>query len=121
MRPETKELYPINWKQISRWTINARGNKCETCGVKNHAGGKILTTHHIDYDPANNNPNNLVVLCQGCHLRRQAADLADATRYHKVDLLIRMGQLELPGMELPRARNYVQALRDRASTTFPGS
>lgn len=113
MRPETKAKYPINWKHISRWTISARGNKCEECGRTPKLDNIVLTVHHIDYDPSNNALDNLAVLCQGCHLRRQARELADATRFHKVEVLIRMGQLELPGFELPAAKNYFQALRDR--------
>ena len=117
MRPETKALYPLNWKQISRWTIEARGAQCEECGRTKEDDGIVLTVHHIDYDPSNNDINNLVVLCQGCHLRRQARELADATRFNNVEKLIRMGQLELPGFEVPKAKNYVQALRGRVSTT----
>jgi hypothetical protein len=117
MKPETKALYPLNWKQISRWTIEARGAQCEKCGCTREDDGIVLTLHHIDYDPSNNDPNNLVVLCQGCHLRRQAWELANATRFVNIEKLIRMGQLELPGFELPKAKNYVQALRDRASAT----
>lgn len=121
MRPETKALYPPNWKAISSWTIKARGSRCESCGSNKEDDGKVLTVHHIDYNPANNELSNLVVLCQGCHLRRQARELADATRFGKVEKLMRMGQLCLPGLEPPESKNYVQALRDRAVATSPGS
>lgn len=114
MRPETKARYPLNWRRISSWTIRARGNKCESCGVRNGERGKVLTVHHIDYDPSNNALGNLAVLCTGCHLRRQAQDLSDTTRYGKAEILVRLGQLELPGFELPRAKNWRQALKDRA-------
>lgn len=117
MRPETKALYPTNWPEISHSTIQARGSRCEACGHNKEDDGKVLTVHHIDYDPSNNDPANLVVLCQGCHLRRQARELSEAARVGKIEKLIAMGQLCLPGFELPQAKNYVQALRARAGAT----
>ncbi len=47
---------------------------CEICGALNHephhaTGSKvILTVHHLDLDRENNNDDNLVQLCQSCHL-----------------------------------------------------
>lgn len=99
MKPETKKLYPDNWTLISRATIEDRGGFCSTCKRTPRDHGIVLTVHHIDYNPANNKPNNLVVLCQGCHLRCQAWDLAEATRLNKVLVLMRMGQLCFPGLE----------------------
>jgi len=121
MRPETRAKYPPNWKAISAWTIAARGAQCEECGRTKENDGIVLTVHHIDYDPGNNDLNNLIVLCQGCHLRRQARELAEATRYSDAEKLVRMGQLELPGFEIPRAKNYVQALIISGATTSPGT
>lgn len=46
----------------------------------------VLTVHHRDQDLANNAPENLVVLCQRCHLRRDTkmhARHARATRARK--------------------------------------
>lgn len=98
MRPETKLLYPSNWPEISKRTIEARGGFCEECLCTPEDDGKVLTVHHIDYDPSNNHPANLIVLCQGCHLRRQGRELSEAAHYHKIDKLIRIGQLPLPGL-----------------------
>lgn len=40
IKPENKALYPKNWKQISeRIRYERAGNKCEECGVRNHAVG----------------------------------------------------------------------------------
>lgn len=40
IKPENKALYPKNWKQISeRIRYERAGNKCEDCGVLNHAVG----------------------------------------------------------------------------------
>ena len=37
--PIKPENYPPNWKQISLAVREAAGNKCEFCGVQNHAIG----------------------------------------------------------------------------------
>jgi len=36
------------------------------------ASGHVLTVHHLDGDPANCTPENLVTLCQRCHPHLQA-------------------------------------------------
>lgn len=85
--------YPDNWRQISQNIRNAAGNRCQRCGVPNHAHGYrdksgafhpwpvdsdhhdnprmitiILTVAHLDHDTNNNDPANLQALCQRCHL-----------------------------------------------------
>ena len=37
--PIKKELYPANWSDISASIRQRAGNKCESCGVANHAVG----------------------------------------------------------------------------------
>lgn len=67
--------YPDNWKWLSRQLRLDAGNKCELCHAANGdphwlTGSKvILTVHHIDSDKQNNAKQNLIVLCQRCHLR----------------------------------------------------
>lgn len=70
MRPETKKAYPKDWPQITRRLVQERGGKCERCKLPPRHR-KPLTVHHIDGNPANNEPSNLVVLCSPCHLRVQ--------------------------------------------------
>lgn len=69
MRNETKEKYPKNWAEISQ-KIRTLIPICEICG-KTPCDGITLTAHHRDYNPANNNPENLLVCCQGCHFAIQ--------------------------------------------------
>jgi len=95
--PIDYKKYPSNWKTEIRPMILARaGNKCEWCGVENHAMGIrdergkfhkkdnsiffedpnfcpklikiVLTIAHIhDPNPMNCDPSNLAALCQKCH------------------------------------------------------
>jgi hypothetical protein len=88
--------YPENWKWLSKQIIADAGNKCELCYAPNgqlvfrdktdlHPWRAadvllcddpdykltkiILTVHHIDSDKQNNAKQNLISLCQRCHLR----------------------------------------------------
>jgi hypothetical protein len=84
--------YPENWKWLSKQIIADAGNRCELCYAPN---GKtivrykkssypwelpvpwdkskrtkiILTVHHIDSNKQNSKKQNLIALCQRCHLR----------------------------------------------------
>jgi len=86
MRPETKALYPKNWKAISAFIKRARSYTCEGCGQVGNKPGNPLTVHHIDYNPANNVSTNLLLLCAKCHLRLQQGVLPSR-------LLAKRGQL----------------------------
>jgi len=39
IRPENKDRYPANWPEIRRSILDRAGNRCEICGVPNHAFG----------------------------------------------------------------------------------
>lgn len=75
--------YPPNWKSEIRPRILKRaGDKCEKCGVENHTirtneDGKqvriVLTIAHVyDDNPMNCADDNLLALCQRCHLTMDA-------------------------------------------------
>ena len=102
--------YPPNWKAIRSTILERAGHRCERCGLPNYAigyrnwagvfvptpgctpgqpvpqtkGAKffriILTVAHLDHDIANNQPSNLLALCQQCHLRHDAAHHAQNRR-----------------------------------------
>lgn len=67
--PFQPQRYPPDWHAIARRVKDAAGWRCEQCGHA-HAPreGYTLTVHHIDGDPQNNRDENLVALCQRCHL-----------------------------------------------------
>jgi 5-methylcytosine-specific restriction endonuclease McrA len=76
IRPENKDRYPKDWKQISLRIRQRAGNKCEDCGVDNYSirdGSKIiLTVAHLDHTPENCSNENLRAWCQRCHNRYDA-------------------------------------------------
>ena len=64
-----RALYPENWEALATAVKEAAGWRCEQCGHPlARAAGYTLTVHHIDGDPGHNAPENLVALCQRCHL-----------------------------------------------------
>lgn len=49
--PMRRELYPANWDDISRQVRKDAGNRCEWCGVDNHAiGARSLNGIWYDED-----------------------------------------------------------------------
>jgi len=96
IKPENKARYPKDWKQIShRIRFERAGGRCEWCFAINYephpiTGSKVvLTVAHLDHTPENCNDENLVALCQRCHLRYDAkhhANTARVTRNQKKDI-----------------------------------
>lgn len=72
---ENRKLYPKNWKALSLQIRKDAKNKCELCDAKNHKlhpitkSNVVLTVHHLDFNPRNNELWNLIALCQRCHNR----------------------------------------------------
>ena len=63
--------YPIDWDKIAATVKERAGWRCENCGASNKPP-HVLTVHHLDLNKSNCNPDNLVALCQKCHLAIQA-------------------------------------------------
>jgi 5-methylcytosine-specific restriction endonuclease McrA len=55
------------WKSTRSTVLERDGDQCVICG--NNDG---LHIHHIDTDPTNDDPANLVTLCSFCHARAHA-------------------------------------------------
>jgi 5-methylcytosine-specific restriction endonuclease McrA len=81
------------WKDISLQIRKENGMCCERCGQKTESPGKTLTVHHWDGDGKNNNRNNLVALCQSCHLPKVQAKFIKAKGMHEFwELLNKLDQ-----------------------------
>lgn len=86
IRPEERARYPKDWKAISlsirgdraRWTCEGSPGHYPDCRAKHGeahpvTGSKVvLTTAHLDHDPGHNHPDNLMAMCQRCHLAYDA-------------------------------------------------
>lgn len=90
IRPENKNRYPADWRAISdNIRFGRAGGRCECdgrCGARSHHPDTgrcravhqslhpvtrslvILTTAHLDHQPENCDPTNLMAMCQACHL-----------------------------------------------------
>ncbi len=75
--PMQQSLYPPDWPEIAFHEKCRAGWMCEECGadcIDDHPSTQRnkLTVHHLDHNPANCAPENLIALCSICHLRRDA-------------------------------------------------
>lgn len=71
----TQGDYPPNWEEIAQVVKEEAKWKCQECGAPHSSDsqtGHVLTVHHIDGNPANCARENLIALCQRCHLQAQA-------------------------------------------------
>ena len=62
-------VYPKNWRDISKKIRELRDYTCEKCGfqARNNYEKKFIHVHHINGDKTNNYQVNLQVLCIKCH------------------------------------------------------
>jgi hypothetical protein len=57
-----KGISTANYRKI---VLSERMCVCEACGQRDH--DKLLDIHHLDENRANNNSENLILLCVRCH------------------------------------------------------
>jgi hypothetical protein len=107
--PWQKELYPENWPEIERACKDRAGWICEWCSVDHgtmRIGKKykrpykvILSGAHLNHDPSDNRDENLIALCQECHLchdRWQHVESCRRTKQRKRrEAQLEAGQLRL--------------------------
>jgi len=66
--------YGIEFTNKLKYEIKKRDNfVCQICGLPNEenfsGNGYGLSIHHIDYNKQNNDPSNLISLCNHCHAK----------------------------------------------------
>lgn len=87
-----RHLYPDDWEEIAEATKAAAGWECEDCSAPHGPPPRILTLDHLNHDPGNCEPENLMALCQRCHLRRQGLRPRPATKAEALELLRRRAE-----------------------------
>ena len=87
--------YPKNWLEISQGYKATHHWRCQACGTPHGPVPFVLTVHHLDFNPANCDEQNLVALCQRCHLRLQQRHPHPLTKAIALKLLTPMGN-QLP-------------------------
>ncbi len=71
--------YTKNWKEIAYQVKEKAGWKCNQCGhPDDYKTGYGLSVHHLNRIKSDNREENLVALCQRCHLRFEAVALKTA-------------------------------------------
>ena len=101
--PMNRDLYPPDWDEISRRIRFERAKgACEECGAAHgqrhpETGSVVvLTTAHLDHNPAHCADANLMAMCQRCHLRYDAGLHARHAAITRRNQHIDAGQMELP-------------------------
>jgi len=102
IRPENKNRYPKNWKEIREKILTRAGQVrdeagkiikeacCEWCKAENHMDHPIrdfdvvLTVAHMDHMPENCEDDNLFALCQWCHNSYDAQNRAKNRKINKL-------------------------------------
>jgi len=100
IRPGERARYPKDWPLISHRIRERAGNRCEgspghypDCRAENRqphpvtGSNVVLTVAHLDHAPENCADDNLMAMCQRCHLtydaRHHAANAARTRRQRK--------------------------------------
>ncbi len=61
--------YGIGFTRAFKKLIRERdGNKCQYCGKTRKQNWRALEIHHIDHDKMNNDPTNLITVCNKCNI-----------------------------------------------------
>lgn len=97
-----RHKYPPNWTEIATGIKERAGWKCEACGNPHGPSPYVLTVDHVvDHDPANVSDDNLVALCQRCHLRRQGMKPLPKTKDEAIRRLRQRYEAEKGQQRLP--------------------
>ncbi len=64
------EPYGLEFNDELKEQIRERNNhQCQLCRRDQEEFSRLLSVHHIDYNKQNNDPQNLVSLCDFCHIK----------------------------------------------------
>jgi len=93
-----KPAYPPDWSIIASRVKQDRHWTCQHCGIiQGEDLHNNITVHHKDHDTFNNDPDNLLVLCQKRHLYLEADCRLRQHLISHINHQLRLGQRILPG------------------------
>jgi hypothetical protein len=72
-------------KCVRRYLFEVNNNACQVCGcddINEFSGKSILQIHHIDGNPTNNRPENLMLLCPNCHAKTENYGNRNKNSFH---------------------------------------
>lgn len=76
--------YSGDWGMFSERFKQQRGYICESCGLQlTGSNRRFLDGHHKDGNKANNIPNNIEILCVGCHANQPLHEHMKASSRYK--------------------------------------
>ena len=79
---KSNEPYPLEFSDTLKELIRYRdGYRCQKCGKHQSELSTQLHVHHIDHDPKNNSPFNLITLCNSCN--GKANSRSNRTKWQK--------------------------------------
>ena len=67
---KSNDPYPLEFNDTLKELIRYRdGYRCQLCGIPQSEHFQRLDVHHIDHNPKNNDPKNLITLCRSCNCK----------------------------------------------------
>lgn len=80
---KTDSPYDDLWTERLRETVRRRdGNVCSECGAnREDNSNRELAVHHIDRDKMNCSMDNLITLCQSCHMKEHTKQRSEDGRF----------------------------------------
>lgn len=95
--PKLKPVYPPEWWFIARAIKQERGWECEICHIiQGEDPHNNITVHHKDHNTFNNDPANLLVACQKCHLRLEGIYRRNRRADIPIAIALSQGQKIMP-------------------------
>lgn len=92
-----KPIYTYDWYSIAQHAKEDAFWKCQHCSItQGEDPHNNITVHHKDHCTFNNDPSNLAVLCQSCHLREEAIYRRQTHYHNEINAKLRSGQRLLP-------------------------
>jgi len=97
-----RHRYPTDWTAIATRVKDTANWVCQGCGAPHGPVPHILTVDHVvDHDPSNVSTENLVALCQRCHLRRQGMRPLPLSKDEAVQRLRQRNERERSQLTIP--------------------